>query len=317
MVRSIALCLLVLAAPAAAERHVVDRVVAIVNDAVILESELRGRMVPLEPTIAQIAEPAERERRRTKLTQQMLDEMIADELVVQAAREAKLTVEDSELQQTIDYIKQQNKLDDEQLAEAMRAQGITFDTLRKDLLRQRAVHVLVGAKVSVTDADMQARYAELQRRATNVSAVRISQILFALPDHPTEPQIAAAKARATQALDRLAAGEAFAKVATDMTDDATTRAGGGEIGWLTPSDLSPTWEPIVLGMAKGDVRGPLQGDRGLYVLYANEVQKTALQAFAEMKPKLKSELEQAQLAKFRQAWIEELRKKAYIDIKPR
>ena len=317
MIRSIALCLIVLVAPAAAERHVVDRVVAIVNDSVILDSELQGRMVPLESTVAQIAEPAERERRRTKLTAQMLDEMVADELIVQAARDAKLTVEDSELQQTIDYIKQQNKLDDAQLAEAMKAQGITAESFRRDLLRQRAIHQLVLPKIHVTDEDARARYDELQRRATDVSAVRLSQILFALPEHATEQQLAQAKARAVQALDRVKAGEAFAKVATDMTDDATTRASGGELGWVTTTDLSETWQPIVLGMQQADVRGPVKGERGLYVLYASETKKTALAPFAEMKDKLKSELEQQQLAKATQTWIEELRKKAYIDIKLR
>src|SRR5262245_46791208 len=154
--RSIALCLLVMVTPAAAERAVVDRVVAIVNEAVILDSELRGRMVTLEPTIAQIADVAERERRRAKLTAQMLDEMVSDELVVQAAAEAKLSVEQSELQATIDYIKQQNGLDDKQLAEAMKAQGITFETFRRDLLRQRAINQLVGPKVHVTDDDARA-----------------------------------------------------------------------------------------------------------------------------------------------------------------
>src|SRR5512132_491138 len=111
--RRIAFCLLALSLPAWAGKQVVDRVVAIVNDAVILDSELKGRLAALEPAVSQIADPAERERRPNQLAAQVLDQMIADELVVQAANEAKLTVEQSELQATIDYIKQKNNLTDE------------------------------------------------------------------------------------------------------------------------------------------------------------------------------------------------------------
>lgn len=315
--RRIVFCLLALSAPALAGKQVVDRVVAIVNDAVILDSELEGRLAALEPAVAQIADPAERERRRSKLAAQMLDEMIADELVVQAATEAKLTVEQSELQATIDYIKQKNNLTDAQLAEAMKAEGVTFETFKKDLLRQRAIHQLVLPKIHVSDEDARARYDELARRATDVTAVRVSQILIKVPDHATEQQLADAKARATRAIDRVKAGEPFAAVATDTTDDLTTKATGGELGWLEAGTLSEAWETVVMGMQVGDVRGPIAGPDGLYVLYASELKKTALQPFQELKEKLKQELEQAQLEKARQAWIAELRKKAYIDIKLR
>jgi len=316
-VRAIALCLLALTAPALAGKQVVDRVVAVVNEAVILQSELEGRLAALESAVAQIPDPAERERRRNQLAAQMLDQMIADELIVQAANEAKLTVEQSELQATIDYIKQKNNLDDKQLAEAMKAEGVTFETFKKDLLRQRAIAQLVAPKIHVTDEDALARYNELTRRAINVEAVRASQILIKVPQHATEQQLADAKARATRAIDRVNAGEAFADVAKDVSEDLTTKATGGEIGWLEAGTLSESWEPIVMGMQVGSVRGPVAGPDGLYVLYASEIKKTAIQPFKEMKEKLKRELQDQQLEKARQAWIAELRKRAYIDIKLR
>jgi peptidyl-prolyl cis-trans isomerase D len=172
-------------------------------------------------------------------------------------------------------------------------------------------------KIHVSDEDARARYDELARRATGVSAVQASQIVIKVPDHATEQQLADAKARAARAIDRVKAGEAFADVAKDMSDDLTTKPTGGEIGWLEAGTLSQAWEPVVMGMQVGDVRGPIAGPDGLYVLYASNIKKAALQPFPEMKDKLKRELEEAQLEKARQAWIAELRKKAYIDIKLR
>ncbi len=303
------------ALPAAASKVLVDRVAAVVNDGVILTSELDVRLQPLRSEALQIKDVRERERRLAKLATQMLDEMISDELMVQAALAAKLSIEPAELQQTLDYIKQQNKFDDAQLADAMKAQGLTVATFRNDLLRQRAINQLVSPKVQVTDEDVRARYDEMQRRANGVSAVSVSQIKFEVPDHPTEQQLAAVKAKAQGALERIKGGEDFAKVAGQLSDDTSTKATGGMLGWLEPGTINPDWEPVVFGMDKGDVRGPVSGDHGLFLFHANDVKRTQLKPFGEMKDQISQDLRHRALQKLTQTWIEELRKKAYIDIK--
>lgn len=294
---------------------VADRIAAVVNDQVILISELDQRMLPLRAEAAQIADRAERERRLAKLAVQVLDEMVADELVLQAGIAAKLTVDESEVNAAIDYIKQQNKMTDDQLAAAMKAQGVTRQTVKNDVLRQRTVNELVGRKIAVTEDDLRARYAELSRRSAQVAAVNVSQILFALPDHPTEQQLQSAKTRAQAAIERVKHAEAFDKVASELTEDPTTKSTGGMVGWLEPGTLDPAWEAVVFGMEKGEVRGPISGAKGMYVLYANELKRTELAPFDKMKEQLTAELRRTQLAKLTRTWIEELRKKAYIEIK--
>ncbi len=299
----------------ATTKVVADRIAAVVNDQVILVSEVDQRMLPLRVEAMSITDEAERNRRLAKLTVQALDEMVNDELILQAGVAAKLAVDEQEVQAAIDYIRQSNKMDDAQLAAAMKAQGVTRETIKHDLLRQRAINELVGRKIAVTDEDLRARYSELQRRSSAIAAVNVSQILFALPEPATEQQIDAAKARAQSAIDRVKAGEAFADVAAQLTDDLTTKATGGMIGWLEPATLDPSWEPIVFGMDKGDVRGPISGAKGLYVIHANDLKRTQLATFEAMKEQLTSELKRSQLTKLTRAWVEELRKKAYIEIK--
>jgi len=317
---SLVVLLLPLAAGADAKkapdnRQIVDRVAAIVNDQVILTSEVDLRLLPLKAEAMQIPDVNERDRRLAKLANQVLDEMVSDELIVQAAVTAKITVEQSELEQTVDYIKQTNKFDQKQLEDAMKAQGVTLATLRNDLLRQRAINQLIAPKVVVTDEEVHAKYDETQRRTATVAAVNLSQIFVELPDHATEQQQATAKAKAHKAVERVKAGEDFAKVAGEVTDDPTTKSTGGMLGWLDPTTISAEWEPTVFGMDKGEVRGPVTGTKGLYVFYANDIKRTAMKPFAELKDQLASGLRQKALAKLTQAWIEELRKKAYIDIK--
>jgi peptidyl-prolyl cis-trans isomerase SurA len=305
----------------AGKKLVVERVIAIVNDSIILASELEARLLPLRGEVAQIADPKERERRLSKLNSQMLDEMVNEELIVQAAEAAKIEVEASEVQAALDEVKANNNLDDAGLAQVLAAQGYTVanyrQEVRRQLLRLRAVNQLVAPKVSVTEEDVQARYNQLKRRSDAVSAVALSHILIKLPEHPTEQQLTEAKARAAKAIERLQAKEEFAKVAAELSEDDSTKATGGQLGWFQRGSINPDWEQIVFSMEKGDVRGPVTGPQGLHVFHVTEVKQSELKPYADMKEQLARELRRREMDKQTATWMEELRKKAYIDIKLR
>jgi parvulin-like peptidyl-prolyl isomerase len=245
--------------------------------------------------------------------------MVNEELIVQAAEAAKIEVDSSEVQAALDEIKQQNNLDDAGLQQALAQQGYTLAgykaDLRRQLLRLRAVNQLVAPKVNVTDEDVRARYNELQRRSSSVSAVQLSHMLFKLPEHPTEQQLDEAKAKATKAMDRVKAGEAFADVAKQVSEDTSTASGGGQLGWFERGSINPEWEQIVFSMDKGDMRGPVPGPQGLHVFYVTDIKQSNLQPYDQMKDQLNRELRRRELDKATQNWTEELRKKAYIDIK--
>jgi peptidyl-prolyl cis-trans isomerase SurA len=300
--------------PNAGKKVQLERVVAVVNDSIILQSELDTRLVPVMAEAQQIQDPAERRRRIAKLASQVLDEMVNEELIVQAADAAKVEVDSSEVQAALDEIKQQNNLDDAGLAQALSAQGYTLQNyrmdLRRQLLRLRAVNQLVAPKVSITEEDVRARYDQMQRRSDSVSAVYLSHILIKLPDHPTEQQITEAKAKAVKAIDRVKGGEAFAAVAKEVSDDQNV-----ELGWFQRGSLNAETEQTVFSMDKGDVRGPYPEAGGVRVFYVSDVKNSSLKPFAEMKDQLKNELRRRELDKQTATWVEELRKKAYIDIK--
>ncbi len=298
----------------------VDYVVAIVNDAIILNSELEARRVPVLAEAQQIADPKERERRIAKLTSQVLDEMVNDELEVQAAEAAKIEVESSEVQAALDEIKQQNNLDDAGLAAALSAQGFTLanykQEVRRQMLRLRAENQMIAPKIQVSEEDVRARYDQMARRTEQVQAVKLSHMLFKLPEHPTEQQISEAKEKAAKAIERVKAGEDFAKVAQTESEDDTTKATGGELGWFQRGSMAnPEWEPIVFAMEKGDVRGPVTGPQGFHVFQVTEIKRSDLKPFNEMKEQLSRELRRREQEKLTQNWRDDLRKKAYIDIK--
>ena len=299
---------------------VVDRVVAIVNDTIILESELRARLASMEPDLQSITDPKERARRLDKLKTQMLDEMVDEELIVQAAAEARIDVDASEVQAALDEIKKQNKLDDAGLAAALSEQGYTLasyrEDLRRQLLRLRTVNQLVRPKVNITDEDVKAKYDEMSRRSNAVSAVQLAHILIKVPEKASEQELAAAKDKAATAIQRVKAGEDFAAVAKQLSDDAETKDTGGQLGWFERGSMaSPEWETIVFSMDKGEVRGPVAGPQGLEVFFVTDQKKNSLGSFKDLQEKIRADLQRREMDKQTQTWFDELKKKAYIDIK--
>lgn len=304
--------------PNAGKKLVVERVVAVVNNAIIMQSELDARMLPMLAETENIADPKERARRRHKLTGQVLEEMVSEQLIVEAAEGAKIEVEADDVNATIEDIKKQNNLDDDGLAKALAQQGYSLSSyradLRKQILRLRAINQLVRPKVNVSDEDVRARYDSMMRRSDATAAVRLSHMLFRLPEHATEQQQASARERAAAALARVRGGEAFATVAAEVSDDEGTKNTGGELGWFERGSISmPEWESVIFAMEKGDTRGPVRGPQGFHIFSVTEIKRSDNKAFDEVKEQLRGELMRRAMDKQTQVWIEELRRKAYID----
>jgi peptidyl-prolyl cis-trans isomerase SurA len=301
------------------EAFVVDRVIAIVNDAVLMSSELDIRLLPMLGDVEGIADASERRRRLDKLRAQLLEDMINEELIVQAADEARIELEANDVDAALDEIKKQNKLDDKQFAAALAAQGYTLSAYKNDIRRQltrlKAVNQLVRAKVKVSDEDVRAKYDAMVRRSESVSAVQLSHIMFSVPAKATDAQLAAAKEKAATALLRVQNGEDFAVVAAEVSEDEKTKASGGALGWIERGKVSPEWEAVVFSMEKGEVRGPVSGPTGLHVFHVSEVKRTEMKSFEDLKEQIRGELTRREMEKQTALWIAELRKNAYIDNK--
>lgn len=297
----------------------VDRVVAIVNNAIILQSELYTRAAPMVADLDQIPEERERTRRTKQMIRQILDDMVNEELIVQAALEAKLEVEPKEITAALDEIKKQNSLDDAGLAQALALQGYTIASYKVDvkrqILRMRAINMLVRPKVTITDEDVRAKYDAMTRRSVAVNAVRLNHVLIALPDKPTEAQVNAAKERAATVIQRAKAGEDFAALAAELSDDAATKNSGGDFGWIERGSIPTEWEVIVFGMEKGEVRGPISGPNGLHVFYVADIKQDELSSFDELKEQIRNELYRREMDKQTTTWLDDLNKKAHVELK--
>jgi parvulin-like peptidyl-prolyl isomerase len=301
------------------KRLLLDRIVAVVNNSIILRSELMVRATPMLAGVDKIPSQREQARRRKKILGQVLQDMVNEELMVLAAVAAKLTVKPREIKKAFDEIKKQNNLDDEGLRKALRMQGFTMSAyrveMRRQILRMRAITMLVRPKVTITNEDVRARYDAMTRRSASVSQVRLHHVLIALPRKPSEAVLVAAKQKAALIIAKHKAGTKFGALAKKYSDDPRTKDDSGELGWIERGSIASEWEQVVFGMEKGEVRGPISGPKGLHVFYLSDLKKNKLKSFKELKAKIRNQLYRKAMDKQTRTWLTELRKKAHVAIK--
>ncbi len=294
-----------LAAPAT-----VERIAAVVNQEIILLSEVKERAAML----AQAGEVGEGQLK------QLVERMVEDVLVVQQAVELKLTVEEAEIDRAADEVMKQNHLDAAQFKEALSAQGYTLAAYRRDLRRQllrlKVINAAVRSHISISDDELKAFYEQSARQSGGRRQSHLRHVLVALPAGADEKEVERRRRIALRVVEQARAGTSFAELANTYSDDGATKKEGGDLGWVEPGVLENAVDEVVLTLeAPSEVRGPIKTARGFEVLQLVEKKEGDVRPFAEVKEQLRQQLYASQLEKQTLAWLTELRKKAHIEIR--
>ena len=244
-----------------------DFIVAVVNTELVTSVELTQR---LERITADARRDGTRLPDAATLRQQVLDALIDERVQITHARESGQKVDDNDIDRAIANIAAQNQLSVPQLRERLRTEGMDLprfrSNLRDQILVERVREREVNQRIRVTDGDIDR--ALDQRRAEAASGVQLNlaQILVVVPKGASAELIAQRQARAELALARVRAGEDFAKVARELSEDANREA-GGELG-LRPSDRLPDlFVAAVKDLAVGQVTAqPVRSAAGFHIL---------------------------------------------------
>ncbi len=320
----IAISLLLLSAPAWASPFVgkkgvvVERVVAVVNDEIILDSELEQYAVPLVKGGVD-PESAEGKRLLIEAKHKALDAMIDDRLVMQQANELKLTVSAEEVDRAIEEVKRQNKLDDATFVDALKQQGFSLESYRKNLKRQilnlKVVNTAVRSRVTVGDDEVKTYYQQNARQLGGEKTAHLRQILVAVPSDANPDEVERKRRVADKVVELARAGTSFQELAKKYSDDETTKDEGGDSGWVGHGVLVEALEDVIGGMDAGDVRGPIRTARGWMVLQLVERKAGDIRPLDEVREQLRKTLYDQQVEKATNSWLRELRKKAHVDIR--
>lgn len=312
-----AIALLALTWPAVAQARVVERIVALVGDDIILLSEVEDRAAPLLTEIRSIANPTEREARANAIRHEVLDRLVQDQLLAQQATELKLTVSSDEIDRAIAQIKRDYGLDDAQLKDELRRQGLTMAAYRlntkREILKYRVLNIAVGSKINVGDSEVQSYY-DRHMKSANVQ-VRASHIFIAIPEDADNATVVERRKQAKALLARAQKGEDFAKLAREYSEDAGTRGEGGDLGFIGRDILPKPLEELLFSMRVGEVRGPVRADRGFHVIKLVDKRTKEAKPFADVQDEIRIRLRQREMERQTKIYLGELRKKVLVDIR--
>ena len=215
-----------------------DYIVAVVNQELVTASEVQQRL-------ARMRDEAARNKQTlpplSALRKQVVETLIDERVLVTNARENGSRVDDPEIDRAVLNVATQNQMTLPQLRERLRQEGIPFakfrDNIRDQIMVERVREREVVSRIRITDAEID-ELIEKRRGAAGASAqINVAQILVTVPDGSAEGVVAERRGRAEAALKRVRAGEDFAAVAREISEDSN-RSQGGEIG-MRPVDRLP------------------------------------------------------------------------------
>ena len=250
----------------AAEVVKLDRIVAIVDQTVITEQELEGR---IRTVTAQLAKQGTELPPENILRKQILERLISDTLQLQYAAQTGLKVDDNQLDKTIERIAEQNKMTLTEFGEALSADGISMRKFRADIRSEITIARLrereVESRVNVTESEIDNFLTTQASSNESTDEFEISHILIRTPEEGATEEVQKAKAKVDEAVKALQEGTSFAKVSASFSD-APNALEGGSLGWKTSTQLPALFLDALKTMQAGDVSAALRSPNGFHIL---------------------------------------------------
>jgi peptidyl-prolyl cis-trans isomerase SurA len=247
--------------------ELLDRIVAVVNTDVITQSELeRERRI----AIATLRKQGTALPQRELLDKQLLERMITKNLLVQQARQTGLRASDADLENALQRIAAENKMDVPQLRTAIEQSGVGFDRFREDVRSEIVISRLrdreIESRVTVTDAEIQ-NFVRSQQESPGDKAdeYKLSHILVQVPEQATPEELQLRRGRAEAALAALKEGTDFRQVAASYSD-APDALQGGEMGWRAAGRLPGIFLQALNSMKVGQVSDILRSPAGFHLV---------------------------------------------------
>lgn len=251
---------------AQAEVRLLDRVVAIVDNDVVMQSQLDQRLRDVQQTIAKrgAALPPEH-----VLTQQVLERLIIESIQLQIGERSGIRITDEELNQALETIAQRNGLSLEQFRQALAQDGLSFadarEQVRREMIISRVRQRRVAERIQVTEQEVQNFLASDLGKMQLSEEYRLANILIPVPDGASPETLQAAARQADELYQQLRQGADFAQLAIARSASETALE-GGEMGWRKAAQLPPPFDSMIGALQPGEVTEPVRTPGGFIIL---------------------------------------------------
>jgi peptidyl-prolyl cis-trans isomerase SurA len=295
-----------LIAPAAllSAAQVEDRIVAIVNSDLIMLSDMKQELAPERERIQKEYRGDALKRRLRTAEYMALTSMIERKLQLQEAKARSVEVTDQEVKQAVQQMKQQGEKIDE-------TNPANLKSVREQLTLLKVVDHEVRSGVMVADSDMKRYYQEHRDRFALPEEYTLSQIHIR-PQSPDDTVDAREKVREVMA--RLKQGESFEDLALRFSDGPNSSR-GGRLGLVRQGELLPGIERAIAALVPGGTSDMVETSEGFHIVRVEDKKPKQFRPYEEVRVEIQGLVFQQKSEDVFQAWLADLKNKAYIEIK--
>ena len=255
---------------AQAKIELLDRVIAIVDSGVVMESELNKRVKEI---VDRLRETETDLPPLNILEEQVLDRLIIEEIQMQIADRAGIKISDTEVNKTLLGIASQNSLSLEEFRKDIEAQGSSYkdfrNTVRKEMIIQRVQRGKVGGRVEISEQELENFINSEEGRTKLAEQYNVQQILISIPGTANETEVEKANGQALDLLERIKEGESFSKLATTYSSGQNALE-GGSLGWRTATELPSLFAKEVSILKVGETSEPIRSGAGFHLIHLAE-----------------------------------------------
>jgi peptidyl-prolyl cis-trans isomerase SurA len=253
------------------EGALLDRIAAIVNEGVVLASELDAQT---EEVVQRLREQKTELPPRNVLRRQILERLVIEEVQMQRADRLGIQVTEEMLNGTVADVARRNNIPFDQLPQALAQQGIDYRDFRDDMRKQMTLQLLrqrdVLGRINISPRELETFLSRQQNAPDRNAEYNVSHILISVPVTASPEQIEARDARAREVFEKAQAGEDFAQLAVTYSD-SSTNIEGGSLGWRRGAQLPSIVAEQVVKMRPGEVSEPIRTPSGFHLFRLNEM----------------------------------------------
>jgi len=244
--------------------QLIDRVVAVVDDDVIMESELQQRIKTVGAQNERDALPE-----AGTLREQVLERMVTESIQLQMADRAGIRISESQLDDAMARIAAQNNMSLSQFQQAMASEGVSFayarEQIRNEMRISRVQQYQVGERIQITDQDVDYFLASDIGRIASAAEYRLRHILLSVRSGAAPEEYQDAEAKAERLVEELRNGAEFARVAM-AESQSRTALNGGDMGWRKEAQLPSLFAEIAPQMQVGEISDPIRTASGFHII---------------------------------------------------
>jgi peptidyl-prolyl cis-trans isomerase SurA len=250
---------------------VVDKVAAVVNNGVVLESDVNGLMQSVKLNAGQAGQQLPDD---ATLRHQILERLIMDQIVLQMGQKMGVKISDDQVDQAIANIAKQNNMSMDQMRSRLAYDGLNYATyrnqIRKEMLISEVRNNEVRRRITVLPQEVESLAKQIGDQNDASTELNLSHILVPLSENPTSDQVAAAQEQANSIIEQARSGADFGKLAISYSADQQALK-GGQMGWGRIQELPGIFAQALSTAKKGDIVGPIRSGVGFHILKINDM----------------------------------------------